>query len=363
MTIPASRSPCSTHKKIWKYIGIGLIGTLALLILLGLLGYFWLPEFARDKAEVILSRELERPVSIQAIEIKPYTLELLIHGFHIGDKPVADDTFFAFKRLHIDLSIESLFRLAPVVTAITVTKPRFHLRREENKSLNMSDLLAKFGQAQTQEPDSADKDESLFSVSNIQIIDGHIEFDDRVTDSIQRITAINLGIPFLSNFESMQLSWVEPHFNALINDAPFTLAGKARPFTDDREASLALTLDDIDLTAITDYMPLPHGLYLLSGYLDSDLQLTFSQHEEASPSITLSGKLILKQFVAENLAVASPYDVKLGRLDVDLLAVRLAAKSISKLALALTDLSLTAQGTTQPALHLQIGRASCRERV
>lgn len=234
---------------------------LALAVLFGLLGYFWLPDFARNQAEAMLSRELERPVSIQAIEIRPYSLELLVHGFHIGEKRVTDDTFLAFERLYVDLSIESLFRLAPVIKAITLTKPSFYLRQEKNESLNISDLLAKFGASQSSDHASVDKSESKFSISNIQIIDGYVEFDDRVADSIQRITTINIGIPFLANFESAQVNWVEPYFNALVNDAPIALAGKARPFMDDREASLALTFDDIDLTTLTGYIPLPPGLH------------------------------------------------------------------------------------------------------
>lgn len=353
MTTPASPPSCSAHKKAWRRLAIGLGVALTLFVLLGLLGYFWLPGFAKNKAEEILSRELNRPVSIQAIEIKPYSLELLIQGFHIGEQVVATDTLFAFEQLYVDLSIESLFRLAPVVTVVSLTKPRFYLRREDDGSLNISDLLTKFGGPQSSDDAVVDaKEESLFSISNIQIIDGHVEFDDRVTHSVQRIAAINIGIPFLVNFESEQINWVKPHFNALINDAPFTLTGKARPFMDDQEANLVLTFDNVDLTTITGYIPLPPGLHLLAGYLDSDLQLTFSQHKGVAPSITLSGEAALKQLAVENLAVASPYDVKLERLDVQLSTVHLAAEPISKLALTLTDLSLIAQGTTEPALHL-----------
>lgn len=353
MTTPTNPSPShAIHSKIMKRIGIGLGVILVFFILLGLLGYFWLPGFAKNKTEEILSQELERTVKIRAVEIKPYTLELLIHGFHIGRKPVADDTLFAFEQLHVDLSIESIIRLAPVVKMVTLTNPRFHLRREENGSLNISDLLTKFGQPKPPDKAVADDDESLFSISKIQITNGFVEFDDRVTDSIQRIAAINIGIPFLANFESTQVNWVEPHFNALINDAPFALTGKARPFMDDREASLALSLNNVDLTAITGYVPLPPGIHLLSGFLDSDLQLTFLQRKGETPSINLSGKLALKQLAIENMAVASPYDAKLEQLDVRLQAVHLAAQPVSKLALSLTDLSLTAQDASQSALQL-----------
>ena len=60
--------------RIWLY------GFATLFILFGLIGYFWLPGFAKGKAEALLSEKLHRPVTIEHISINPYTLEATIQG-------------------------------------------------------------------------------------------------------------------------------------------------------------------------------------------------------------------------------------------------------------------------------------------
>ena len=61
-------------------------GVLILLIaLFGLLGYFWLPGFAKNQLETLLSEKLHRPVTIGAIHVKPYTLEATVEDFKAGD--------------------------------------------------------------------------------------------------------------------------------------------------------------------------------------------------------------------------------------------------------------------------------------
>ena len=65
-------------------ISLGVI--VALIVLLGALSYFWLPGYAKSQLEIRLSDILQRPVNVASIEIKPHTLELIVHGFHIGEK-------------------------------------------------------------------------------------------------------------------------------------------------------------------------------------------------------------------------------------------------------------------------------------
>src|SRR5690606_7006319 len=67
------------HRR-WLYALAGLF------ILFGLLGYLWLPGFAKSKAETLLSEKLHRPVTIQRIEVHPYTLEAAVEGLRIGER-------------------------------------------------------------------------------------------------------------------------------------------------------------------------------------------------------------------------------------------------------------------------------------
>lgn len=337
-----------TRKRIALGCGIAVL-TVALF---GLLGYYWLPGYAKNRLEVILSETLNRPVTIQSIDIQPYSLELTVQGFRIGEKAgtQADSPLFAFDRLYVDVSAESITQLAPVVSTVTLTAPRLHLAREDKHRFNISDLIEQFKQSNDQ-PENAQR-RSLFSVSNIIIQGGSIEFDDQLKKSRQQIDEINLSIPFIANFESAQINWVEPYLSARINNAPFALEGKLRPFADKREATLSLKLSDIDLTDIDEYSPIPIGLRLLSGNLDSDLSLLFTQAENEVPSISLSGRATLKELAIENKIVQAPHQLALKRLDVTMQEAILTEPHPVQLAMALTEAALTRLDETEPVILL-----------
>ena len=60
---------------------------------------------------------------------------------------------------------------------------------------------------------------------------------------------------------------------------------QAAPLHQTREATLELKLNDVDLTRIDEYSPVPIGIRLHSGYLDSNLMLTFIQVDGETPKI------------------------------------------------------------------------------
>ena len=100
--------------------GLGVFA--GIIILFGLLGYFWLPGYAKAKLEAVLSDVLHRPVTVQSIDIQPYTLELTVRGFRIGEKETsvdADKNLFSFDELYLDLSIASIAHRAPVISSIS----------------------------------------------------------------------------------------------------------------------------------------------------------------------------------------------------------------------------------------------------
>ena len=326
-------------------ISLGVIA--ALFVLLGLLGYFWLPGYAKSQLEIKLTEALDRPVTVQSIEIKPYSMELAVNGFRIGEKTSdTDEVFLSFDRLYVDLSINSVVHRAPVVSAITLTKPTVRLVRETEEQFNISDLIEKFSKDDEEVEDSG---ETLFSISNIVIEGGHFELIDQFKQSHQLISGINLGIPFVANLKNAQEAWVEPHFSAKVNGAPLSLDGNVRPFTDKREATLDLKLTDIDLTNIKNYLPFPTRISLLSGKFDSDLELVFSQTSDETQEISLVGQVALRQLEIDNSAVKEPYHATLERLDVD---VNLTNQALSELTLTLDNVALSRQNESEPVLSL-----------
>lgn len=327
--------------------GLGVLA--AIIILFGLLGYLWLPGYAKTKLETLLSETVQRPVTVQSIDIQPYTLELTVRGFRVGEKEASVDAgkaLLSIDELYTNLSIASIARRAPVISSLSVKGPAVRIVREGEQRFNITDLIEDL----KKRPDDGGK--SMFSVSNITIEGGRFEFVDRVKNSHQEISEIRVGIPFVANFESDEKTWVEPHFSARINGAPLALNGKVRPFTKNREATLELKLNDIDLTRIDEYSPIPVGISLLSGRFDSDLLLTFSQVDGEPPSMVLTGNVALRKFEIENQTVEVPYAAKFDRLDVKLTEINLNGQKPSLAGLALADAAMIRKSDSEAVLSL-----------
>jgi len=333
-----------------KRLGIGLGILAAVIVLFGLLGYFWLPGYAKTKLETLLSEAVHRPVTVQSINIQPYTLELTVRGFRVGEKAGgvdADKALLSIDELYTNLSIASIARQAPVISALSVKGPAVRLVREGEQHFNITDLIEDF----MKRPDDGSK--TMFSVRNITIEDGRFEFVDRLKKSQQEISDIRIGVPFVANFETDEQTWVEPHFSAKVNGAPLILNGKVRPFTKNREATLEFKLNDVDLTRIDEYSPIPVGISLLSGHFDSDLLLTFTQIDGESPSMVLTGNAALRKLEIENHAVEAPYAAKFDRLDVKLTEINLNGQKPSHAGLVLADAAIVRKSESEAVLSLQ----------
>ncbi len=310
----------------WLRISLGIFATLMLAF--GLLGYFWLPGFAKAKLETSLSAQLHRPVTVQEIAVSPYALTLTVRGFAIGELPqrVNDKSVpvLAFDELYVDLSVMSLIRRVPVISEVHLRGPRIHLERDMDGRYSISDLLDEWMNkpASPDEGKSQDKSPAQFSVANIQIDGGRIDFIDHPKGSQQEISELKLGIPFLANFVSSEPVWVEPHFSAKLNGAVIALEGKVLPFAERRVATLALKFTDLDLTRIDEYAPLPVKLKLAALKLDSDLQLRFARVANAASEITLAGTLRLHDLDLQeaahsrSLLTLKALEVQLGALDL-----------------------------------------------
>ena len=338
-----------------KHLRISLGILVVTIILFGLLGYFWLPGYAKNKLETVLSETVHRPVSVQSIDIQPYTLEVTVRGFRVGEKAASADSdkaLFSVDELYVNLSTASIFHRAPVASSVIVKAPMLRLVREGENRFNITDLIEEYSEPLEDVKETSVLGRTMFSVSNVVIEDGRFEFVDQFKKGHQKVSEINLSIPFISSFESHLTTWIKPYFSAKVNGAPFALNGKLRPFSGKREAIFEFKLNNIDLTRIDEYSPIPLGISLLSGYFDSDLQLIFSQETGESSSIVLSGHTSLREFEIENRIMEAPYNVKFDQLDVMLNEIDLSGQKPAQLTLVLSGAVLTQPDKTEPILSL-----------
>lgn len=346
-------TPTSQQRHIrYKRLSIALGVTAVLVAALVALTIFWLPGYAKSQLEIYLSDYLQRPVTVASIELKPHTLELTVQGFRIDEKmdtAEARPVLFSFNKLHIGVSFESLKQRAPVVTSITLSEPQLRLVRENKDRLNISDILERFQQPSDKEDTESDRS-IPFSISNIAIQGGRVEFIDQHENTTHTIGEINLDIPVAANINETQDNWIEPRFSAKINDAPFSIGGKLRLFTAVREAAITVKLDNANLTHYSRYIALPKGIHLLSGSYDGDLHLSFAQQLDEAPEISITGTTSLHHLAIKNNAVAAPYQASLKKLHIALSSVDPGGKKPARIKLHIDQALLTREGEKESAL-------------
>ncbi len=269
------------------------ITVFALFGLYSIAGFLIVPPYAKRIAAENLSGQLGRRVSIESISLNPYSLVATVKGFEIKEND-GRTTFLSFGSWRVDLQIASVLKKGPVIREIKLEKPHVHLVRVDANTYNFSDIIDRFqSMREAASPEKPGKP-FLFSVSNIQIFDGSIEFDDRPVATKHAITQVSLSIPFISNLPRYVESFVEPSFSALINGTPLNIRGDSKVFADSRETSLNIALKDINIPHYLAYAPAKLNIRVPSGLLDVQMKAAYRQYEDRAPMLTLTGESRLR---------------------------------------------------------------------
>jgi hypothetical protein len=283
------------------------IGLVLAFIVIGLLGFFAAPPLIRHLAEQQLSAQLGRPASIGRISLNPYTLSFEADRVHIGEAAAnlsngeKTGDFVDIERLIVHPSWSSLFRLAPVVNELKIDSPRFHIVRYDAQRFNFSDLVEKFSKPSAKPSDKP----ARFSVSNIRVENGRIDFDDRLLKTQHVIDRWSIGIPFIANLPSTTGLFVTPSLQARIDGSPLSITGRTKPFAQTRESEITLRLDGLDVPQMLSYAPASLPVAVKSGRLSTNLDVSFSLTGDA-PVVRIKGTADLA-----DLAVTDKQDAPL----------------------------------------------------
>lgn len=275
-----------------------IIGLFVFFVILGIAGFFIAPPIVKSLAVDKLSAALHRKVSVEKIKINPYALSVTIRGFTLED-PGNPNPFVAFDELYVNADLmSSIFRPALILKKITLAKPYVGISRKTDGSYNFSDLLT--GDEEKPRPDEEAKP-FLFSLNNIEITGGEIDFHDEPNKTEHAVRKINLSVPFISNIDYNLENYVEPKFSAIINNHPFELVGQTRPFLKSRATSFDIVIQDLDVPFYLNYIPGKKNYDLKSARLDAKMNINFIMDKDKSPSLALSGDVVLSKVVLDNL--------------------------------------------------------------
>ena len=145
-----------------------------------------------------------------------------------------------------------------------------NLVRLEPQRFNFSDIIERI----LSKPKTDDAP-ARFSLNNIRLSDGTINFDDRPVAGNHVISELSLGIPFLSNLPTDIEIDVQPALSARVNGTPIEVKGETRPFAQTLESTIDLKLEGLELRGYLGYLPVRPNFTLPSGALSTDLSIVF----------------------------------------------------------------------------------------
>ncbi|MHB8108896.1 MAG: DUF748 domain-containing protein [Syntrophorhabdaceae bacterium] len=260
-------------------------------------GFFLAPPIIKSLLVKRLSTVLSRPVVIGKINFNPYTLGIKIQGVKIGEK-TGSGTFFSVAELRARLGL-SLIGGTIALYDLSVKEPYVSLIRNDDGSYNFSDLLAMKDTSPAGQQRSK-KEGPVFSLRDLAITNGSADFWDGPVRKKHTVRELNLSIPLLSNSKKNLDNDVQPHLSLKLNDDPYVIRGRTKPFHDSLETNFIIDFENVDIPVYLAYLPIKMQFSVPSGFLDTKLQLSFRQFENKGPSLSLSGDFKVSQLLVND---------------------------------------------------------------
>ena len=268
----------------------------AVVSVLALWGVMWVavPPLMRWQSQKRLSAALGRPVTIEAVEFKPWSMEVTMRGLAIGPAPGAGTSappLLQVARLYADGDWRSVLRFAPVIAHLEIDTPQLHVARTAPGRYDIDDIIDRIQRPAEPGTGTADRGPARFALHNLQLRDGAITFDDRPVQRRHQVTALQVSLPFLSSLPSQVEVVVQPRLSFQFGDTHVDTGAQTTPFAPDRQTSMTLRMSPLDLAPLAAYLPAVLPVRLLGGHAKADVSVHFARRADGSPALSLRGTL------------------------------------------------------------------------
>ncbi|MFL9877895.1 DUF748 domain-containing protein [Herbaspirillum rhizosphaerae] len=290
--------------------------TITVLLLLALISWLALPSLVKKIAAEQTQAKIGRKLDIGEVSFNPFILALRVQDVTLYE-PDQKTAAFSAKELVVNASATSLPRLAAILDEVKLVDPKVHIVRLSDEGIgryNFSDIIDRVLAMPKSEG------ETFFSLANLQLQNGAILFDDKVTGKTIDIRTLNIGVPFVSNLPRNVDTFVQPVLSMTVNGTPFSLKGRSKPFASSLDTTLAVDIDKLDLASYMPFVPVTLPIKLESAKLTTQLDLTFSRDKD-KPQIALDGDVTLADISvqeknAAQLLKAGSIAAKINKLDL-----------------------------------------------
>ena len=264
-------------------IATGVVATLILVIMAVL------PIAMRAKIAEEISRSVGRKTHIRSLTFNPLTMTAKSEGLAMEEQ--GGGPFFSIDKISVSLSPMSIFKRALIISELSVDSPSIKIIRNAPNQYNFTTIIDHI--KANNKP--KDKKESRYSVNNITIKGGSIDFDDQMIDGGRKHTVRNLeiGVPFISNIPYLLEEYTSPKISAVINGASFNFAGKMKPLSKSMETSVRVNLDRLNLPELAAYLPQKPSAQMTNGELTVDTELLYRVYPNKKPELDIKGLIRL----------------------------------------------------------------------
>ena len=260
---------------------------IAALAVFALLGFFAAPAVVKTYVANKLGDEIGRKLEFGEVQVNPFALSATLRNISLYEAD-RQDKMLTVGEIYLNASAASLLRLAPVVAEIRIEQPSARIVRSSENRFNFSDIVDKL----LAQP--ASESSAHFSLHNIHLRGGRIDYDDQWRQSRHSLSEIDLALPFLSNLKRGVDIFTKPAFSARLDGSPLAISGQTRPFAATHDTALQIDLDGLSLPQFMALAPIPLNFKLESGLLDTRLNLDFHQTGETG-SMVVTGHAALRQ--------------------------------------------------------------------
>jgi len=322
-------------------------------VIFTLSGFFVAPPVLKSLLVKNISKTLQRDVSIAKIDINPLNLTLKVSGIKIKEKGKTD-TMFSLEELFINVESSSIVRRALILKEITIKRPYVNIIRNKDRTYNFSDILKmgeKEKEGEKKKAVEKKKRPFYFSLNDISIIDGAIDFYDAPFETRHIIREMNIKVPFISNLVHHVNTVVRPYFSAKINDDQYEIKGDVKPFAETREAYIDINIQDLDLPKYLSYSPVKLNFKLLSGSLDIASKVSFIDYKDKPSSIVISGNVAIRQLFCNDLKNKPLF--KLPGIEIDVRSIEPLQKDIKMSKVSFSSPEVYVQRERDGTLNLQ----------
>lgn len=262
--------------------------SVAVVMLLYVVAWLAVPPIVRSQVQKHGSEALGRQVTVARITFNPFTLELQARDVAVAGPP-GKAPQLRIARVYADATIQSLWRLAPVIDALQIDAPQLRFTQTAPGQFDFDDIV----QQLERQPAAATAQEPMrFALYNLQLQGGTVDFDDQAVGVEHTLRGITLNLPFLSNLPADREVKIVPRLAFELDGSSFDTSAQATPFAASHQAQARLRIKDFDLAPLAAYVPASLGVKLDAATLNADLGLDFAQQAKA-PEIRLSGSVRL----------------------------------------------------------------------